>query len=89
MFTHTSGGAVNFIPNRPDEEFFASAELSLGNYDSIEGRAVEALTVVAVPLAPAEHVDEFDGAGRRQADQDEHARRPTRHRRLPRCRPAG
>jgi len=37
---NTSGGAVNFIPNRPDQDFFASAELSLGNYDSIEGRAV-------------------------------------------------
>jgi iron complex outermembrane receptor protein len=37
---NTSGGAVNFIPNRPEQEFFASAELSLGNYDSIEGRAV-------------------------------------------------
>ena len=37
---NTSGGAVNFIPNRPEQDFFASAELSLGNYDSIEGRAV-------------------------------------------------
>jgi iron complex outermembrane receptor protein len=37
---NTSGGAVNFIPNRPEQESFASAELSLGNYDSIEGRAV-------------------------------------------------
>jgi iron complex outermembrane receptor protein len=37
---NTSGGAVNFIPNRPAQEFLASAELSLGNYDSIEGRAV-------------------------------------------------
>lgn len=37
---NTSGGAVNFVPNRPEQDFFASAELSLGNYDSIEGRAV-------------------------------------------------
>jgi iron complex outermembrane receptor protein len=37
---NTSGGAVNFVPNRPDQDFFASAELSFGNYDSIEGRAV-------------------------------------------------
>jgi iron complex outermembrane receptor protein len=37
---NTSGGAVNFVPNRPEQESFASAELSLGNYDYIEGRAV-------------------------------------------------
>jgi iron complex outermembrane receptor protein len=37
---NTSGGAVNFVPNRPDQDFFASADLSLGNYDSIEGRAI-------------------------------------------------
>ncbi|MCM2312189.1 MAG: TonB-dependent receptor [Steroidobacteraceae bacterium] len=37
---NTSGGAINFVPNRPEQDFFASAELSLGNYDSIEGRAV-------------------------------------------------
>ena len=37
---NTSGGAVNFIPNRPEQDFFASADLSLGNYDSIEARAV-------------------------------------------------
>jgi iron complex outermembrane receptor protein len=37
---NTSGGAVNFVPNRPEQDFFASAELSLGNYDSIEGRAI-------------------------------------------------
>jgi iron complex outermembrane receptor protein len=37
---NTSGGAVNFVPNRPDQETFASAELSFGNYDYIEGRAV-------------------------------------------------
>jgi iron complex outermembrane receptor protein len=37
---NTSGGAVNFIPNRPEQEFFASADLSAGNYDSLEGRLV-------------------------------------------------
>ena len=37
---NTSGGAVNFIPKRPEQDFFASAYLSYGNYDSIEGRAV-------------------------------------------------
>ena len=37
---NTSGGAVNFVPNRPQQDFFASAELSYGNYDSIDGRLV-------------------------------------------------
>jgi iron complex outermembrane receptor protein len=37
---NTSGGAVNFIPKRPDQEFYAGAELSYGNYDSLEGRLV-------------------------------------------------
>ena len=37
---NTSGGAVNFVPNRPSQDAFASAELSLGNYDAVEGRAV-------------------------------------------------
>ena len=37
---NTSGGAVNFVPNRPDQDFFANAELSYGNYESLEGRAV-------------------------------------------------
>ena len=37
---NTSGGAVNFVPNRPEQDFFASAELSYGNYDSLDGRLV-------------------------------------------------
>jgi len=37
---NTSGGAINFVPNRPNQDFFASAELSYGNYDNLEGRAV-------------------------------------------------
>jgi iron complex outermembrane receptor protein len=37
---NTSGGAVNFVPMRPEQDFYGSAELSLGNYDSIEARAV-------------------------------------------------
>ena len=37
---NTSGGAVNFIPKRPEHDFYASAELSYGNYDAIDGRLV-------------------------------------------------
>jgi iron complex outermembrane recepter protein len=37
---NTSGGAVNFIPNRPDQEFYAGAELGFGNYGSQLGRLV-------------------------------------------------
>jgi iron complex outermembrane receptor protein len=37
---NTSGGAINFIPNRPTQDLFGSAELSYGNYDSIEARGV-------------------------------------------------
>ncbi len=37
---NTSGGAVNFIPKRPEQDFYASAELSYGNYDAIDGRLV-------------------------------------------------
>jgi len=37
---NTSGGAVNFIPKRPDQDFYASAELDAGNYSSLAGRAV-------------------------------------------------
>ncbi|HET9694901.1 MAG TPA: TonB-dependent receptor [Steroidobacteraceae bacterium] len=37
---NTSGGAVNFVPKRPEPGTFASAELSYGNYDTLEGRAV-------------------------------------------------
>jgi len=37
---NTSGGAVNFVPKRPDQQGFVSAELSYGNYDAWEGRAV-------------------------------------------------
>ena len=37
---NTSGGAVNFIPKRPEREFFAGAEASYGNYDALEGRLV-------------------------------------------------
>jgi iron complex outermembrane receptor protein len=37
---NTSGGAINFVPNRPEQEFYASAELSYGNYDAIDGRLV-------------------------------------------------
>ena len=37
---NTSGGAVNFVPKRPEQEFYAGADLSYGNYDSLEGRLV-------------------------------------------------
>jgi iron complex outermembrane recepter protein len=37
---NTSGGAVNFVPKRPEREAYTSAELSYGNYDSLEARAV-------------------------------------------------
>jgi iron complex outermembrane receptor protein len=37
---NTSGGAVNFIPKRPEQDFYASAELDAGNYSSLAGRAV-------------------------------------------------
>jgi iron complex outermembrane receptor protein len=37
---NTSGGAINFVPNHPNHDFFASALLSYGNYDSLEARAV-------------------------------------------------
>jgi iron complex outermembrane recepter protein len=37
---NTSGGAINFIPNRPEQEFFASAEIGFGNYGSQLGRLV-------------------------------------------------
>ncbi len=37
---NTSGGAINFVPNRPEQEFYASAQLSYGNYDSLDGRLV-------------------------------------------------
>jgi iron complex outermembrane receptor protein len=37
---NTAGGAVNFVPNRPDKDFFLGADLSLGNYDSVEGHVV-------------------------------------------------
>ena len=37
---NTSGGAVNFIPNRPEQDFYSSAYLSYGNYDAVDGRLV-------------------------------------------------
>jgi iron complex outermembrane receptor protein len=37
---NTSGGAVNFVPNRPEQEFFASADLSMGSYGYLEGQVV-------------------------------------------------
>jgi iron complex outermembrane recepter protein len=37
---NTSGGAINFIPNRPEQDFYASAELGFGNYGSQLGRLV-------------------------------------------------
>jgi iron complex outermembrane recepter protein len=37
---NTSGGAVNFIPKRPEQEFYASAGLDFGNYSSRAGRVV-------------------------------------------------
>ncbi len=37
---NTSGGAINFIPNRPEQDLYASAELGFGNYGSQLGRLV-------------------------------------------------
>ena len=37
---NTSGGAVNFIPNRPKQDFYSSAYLSYGNYDAVDGQLV-------------------------------------------------
>jgi iron complex outermembrane receptor protein len=37
---NTSGGAINFVPKRPEQETYLSADLSYGNYNAWEGRAV-------------------------------------------------
>jgi len=37
---NTSGGAINFIPKRPDQDFYVGAELGFGNYGSQLGRVV-------------------------------------------------
>jgi iron complex outermembrane receptor protein len=37
---NTSGGAVNFIPKRPEAGSYANVDLTYGNYDLIEARAV-------------------------------------------------
>ncbi len=37
---NTSGGAINFVPNRPEQDFYASASLSKGSYDTLDGRLV-------------------------------------------------
>jgi iron complex outermembrane receptor protein len=37
---NTSGGAVNFVPKRPEAGTLVSAELGYGNYDTIEARGV-------------------------------------------------
>ena len=37
---NTSGGAINFVPNRPEQDFYASASLSMGSYDTLDGRVV-------------------------------------------------
>lgn len=36
---NTSGGAINIITRRPDDEFYGMAEVAYGRFDQLEGRA--------------------------------------------------